>query len=90
MNDHSRTASIPTDMEELANDDANQEIMFTLLGSGEGVLDQIEAAIRRVEGGGYGCCERCGQPISETRLDALPYAAECVRCAWRAEQYANA
>ncbi len=89
MNDHSRTASIPTDMEETANDDANQEIMLTLLGSGEGVLDQIEAAIQRAENGGYGRCLQCGEQIPQNRLDAIPYAAECLRCALREEECAK-
>ncbi len=88
MNDHHRTVGIPTDMEELANDDANQEIALTLLGSDEDTLDQIGAAIRRIEGG-YGHCEQCGVQIPQNRLDAIPYAAECVRCASREAEYDN-
>lgn len=89
MNDHHMTASIPTDLEELASDGANQDIMLTLLGSDEDTLDQIEAAIQRVEGGGYGRCGTCGEQIPQNRLDIIPYAAECVRCATREEEYAK-
>jgi len=32
-------------------------------------------------GDGYGRCEECGRKIPKTRLEAIPYAAQCVRCA---------
>jgi RNA polymerase-binding transcription factor DksA len=40
-----------------------------------------EAALRRLDEGGYGVCERCGQPIGAERLAARPAASTCVRCA---------
>ena len=81
LKDHAKTISIPTDKEELGSDNAEQELTLTLLGSDEEILDQIEAALQRIEGGGYGWCEKCGEQIPKSRLDAIPYAAECVRCA---------
>ena len=81
LKDHAKTISIPTDKEEIGSDNADQELTLTLLGSDEDILDQIEAAIQRIEGGGYGRCQKCGEQIPENRLDAIPYAAECVRCA---------
>lgn len=47
----------------------------------ERLLAQIEAAIRRIEQGLYGLCERCGQAIHPERLQALPYATTCMQCA---------
>jgi DnaK suppressor protein len=47
----------------------------------ERLLAQIEAAIRRIEQGVYGMCERCGQAILPERLQALPYATTCLGCA---------
>lgn len=47
----------------------------------ERLLSQIEAAIRRIEQGVYGVCERCGQLINPERLEALPYATMCLGCA---------
>ena len=43
------------------------------------------AAIRRIENGSYGRCKNCGEPIPKTRQDAVPYAADCVRCASQEE-----
>ncbi|HZQ06509.1 MAG TPA: TraR/DksA C4-type zinc finger protein [Anaerolineae bacterium] len=47
----------------------------------ERLLEQIEAAIHRIEQGVYGMCERCGQAINPERLQALPYATTCLGCA---------
>ena len=44
-------------------------------------LTEIDAALERVEAGSYGLCERCGASIGEPRLDALPAARTCIRCA---------
>jgi RNA polymerase-binding transcription factor DksA len=42
---------------------------------------EVEAAMRRLEAGTYGVCERCGQPIAPARLEARPSARMCIRCA---------
>jgi len=41
----------------------------------------VEAALRRLDEGRYGGCERCGQPIGAERLAARPTAVTCIRCA---------
>jgi len=46
----------------------------------EHLLASIESALARLDDGTYGRCERCGQPISEERLEALPYATRCIEC----------
>jgi DnaK suppressor protein len=46
-----------------------------------GHLAEVEAAIQRLEGGTYGVCERCGQPIARARLEARPAARTCIACA---------
>jgi RNA polymerase-binding transcription factor DksA len=44
-------------------------------------LVAIGRAEQRIAAGTYGVCERCGQPISDERLDARPTAATCISCA---------
>jgi DnaK suppressor protein len=44
-------------------------------------LDDVEQALRRVAEGTYGVCERCGKPIAEARLEAMPTARRCLDCA---------
>ena len=84
--DHSRTTSMPTNMAELGSDNSDQELTLSLLGSEKDALDQIEAAIARIEDGSYGQCEKCGGKIPRSRLDAIPYAALCVQCASHRER----
>jgi DnaK suppressor protein len=45
------------------------------------LLHKVEHALRRIENGGYGTCEVCGEPIPVARLEVLPYATTCVTCA---------
>ncbi len=44
-------------------------------------LDDVNNALRKVAEGTYGLCERCGKPISEARLEAMPTARRCLDCA---------
>ena len=48
-------------------------------------LREIDAAIRRIDDGSYGDCERCEEPINPRRLDADPTARLCIDCASRSE-----
>jgi RNA polymerase-binding protein DksA len=49
------------------------------------ILAQVDDALAKIEAGTYGVCDRCGAPIPEARLEALPYAALCVACQARIE-----
>ncbi len=42
------------------------------------LLDEVEAALRRIEDGTFGRCEACGRPIAPERLEAVPYARLCL------------
>ena len=44
-------------------------------------LDDVMNALRKMEEGSYGTCERCGQTISAARLEAKPASAYCIDCA---------
>ncbi len=44
-------------------------------------LLDVDAALYRLRDGSYGTCERCGQPIGDARLEALPATRVCVTCA---------
>ncbi len=62
---------------------------FTLSRLGEAQrreLQQIDAALARLEAGEYGLCVDCDQEIDPRRLRALPYALLCAECATRRER----
>ncbi len=44
------------------------------------LLEKVQSALKRMDAGTYGECERCGRPIDKARLKALPYAVLCIDC----------
>ncbi len=44
------------------------------------LLADIERAQAKLADGTYGRCDDCGGPIGDARLEALPWASECVSC----------
>ena len=44
-------------------------------------IASVRRALDRVEDGSYGTCVKCGEDISEQRLEARPEAALCISCA---------
>ena len=47
----------------------------------ESGLARTERALAKLDEGSYGTCDRCGEPIPERRLEAMPDSVLCVRCA---------
>lgn len=43
------------------------------------LLQKIERALRRIENGTYGVCDRCGKQIEKARVKALPYVDLCIK-----------
>ena len=43
-------------------------------------LREVEQALERLRTGEYGTCQECGEPVSEKRLQAVPWARYCIRC----------
>ncbi len=52
-----------------------------LLGTLRESLGQVEDALRKLDAGTYGVCERCREPIAPARLEAMPDARRCITCA---------
>jgi RNA polymerase-binding transcription factor DksA len=63
---------------ELASETIGLEIDHSVLQHAELELEELEAAVKRVDSGSYGNCEACGKPISEARLEAIPTARFCI------------
>jgi RNA polymerase-binding protein DksA len=64
----------------------DREIDYSLEENSEQVLRAIDGALRRIDEGTFGTCETCGQPISEERLEAIPYATQCIDCRRKGER----
>ena len=60
--------------------DVNKELALRLGERESQMVADIDQALLRIKEGSYGICARCGKPIDERRLEALPtarYDAEC-------------
>ncbi|HCF84935.1 MAG TPA: transcriptional regulator, partial [Ktedonobacter sp.] len=58
----------------------------SILVNEQALLTEVQNALERIEKGTYGKCIVCGQPIPEKRLEALPWAARCVKDEERLEE----
>ena len=63
-----------------------REFLFELGNGDRRLLKEVVTALRKLDEGGFGECERCGAPISEKRLEALPFARYCIDCQRVTEQ----
>ncbi len=69
------------DWEEMAVEREADEVLEDLGHSAKSELRMIDAALQRIEEGEYGYCVKCGDQISEERLDLLPATPFCRNCA---------
>jgi RNA polymerase-binding protein DksA len=84
------TASAPGDAGDLSADQSQQDVSLGLLETQYRILEQVAAALDRIDNGTFGSCTDCGREISRERLRAVPYAPFCVDCARRRESAGEA
>ncbi len=68
------------DVVDAALDAAQDEISSKLAEVESRELANIEVALERMRSGSYGLCDVCGGKIPLARLNALPYATNCIEC----------
>jgi DnaK suppressor protein len=68
------------DLGDQASSAYNREFLFELGNGDRRLLKEVALALQKITEGGFGDCERCGEPISEKRLEALPFARYCIEC----------
>ena len=69
------------DSKERAKELEDSEVVDALGNEAREELVKISAALRRMDKGEYGLCVECGSEINYGRLEAHPYADECIDCA---------
>ena len=68
------------DSVDLSVSDLNKEIALRLGERSSQVVADIDQALLRMKEGNYGICNRCGEPINELRLEAVPTARYDAQC----------
>ena len=56
----------------------DREMASTLEDNSTHVLNEIDAALARIDDGTFGTCSSCGEAIGTERLEALPWATLCI------------
>lgn len=80
LREESNTADGIPDVGDLAAGDLNASLNASALDRDVKELSEVEAALERITGGGFGICEECGTTIGSARLHAQPSARRCARC----------
>jgi DnaK suppressor protein len=68
------------DSGDMSVQDVNQETALRMGERESQMVADIDQALLRIDEGTYGVCQKCGKPIDERRLEAVPtarYDAEC-------------
>ena len=84
-----RTEDIEEDLSEPHDDDwsenatesEDEEVLGKIGDIALKEMEQIKMALSKIENGSYGQCNGCGEKIALKRLEAIPHAAKCVKCA---------
>ncbi|HVR75558.1 MAG TPA: TraR/DksA C4-type zinc finger protein [Planctomycetota bacterium] len=74
------------DLEEMASDTHETDSHCHIMDIENIKIAEIDAALVKIENGTYGVCEDCSQEIPFVRLEALPFATQCIACKSRAER----
>lgn len=68
------------DSVDMSLQDVNREIAFRMGERESQLVADIDQALLRIDEGTYGMCVRCGKPIDERRLEAMPTARYDATC----------
>jgi DnaK suppressor protein len=72
--------SVYTDAVDQAAAETDKSFTLQMKNRERDVLWQIDEAIKRLDDGSFGECERCGESISEGRIEAFPFTTLCIDC----------
>ena len=86
LHEEAEEATIADNVGETATVTLDRQIDYSLEEASNHVLAAIDAALERIEAETYGTCQNCGKPIGDDRLQAIPYATQCIDCRRREER----
>jgi DnaK suppressor protein len=80
MSSRERDLEATQDPADMAANAYTKELLISMSANDRRLLELIDEALVRVEKGEFGECVNCGEPVSERRLDAVPWARYCLKC----------
>jgi DnaK suppressor protein len=74
------------DLADKAANSYTKEFLFGMTNTDRVILNQIEAALKRIDNDDYGVCANCQEELQQKRLEAVPWAKHCISCQEKAEK----
>jgi DnaK suppressor protein len=82
------SSHVPIHMADLGTDNFERENTLQLMANERQMLEEIGAALERLDQGTFGKCEECaGSIVPKARLKEIPYTRYCVACANKLQQH---
>ena len=69
------------DFAEMATESEGDEVLEGVGLLAQAEVKKIQLALERIKQGIYGKCQKCGIDIAPARLEAVPHALHCIKCA---------
>ncbi len=68
------------DTTDIASEESDRDMTLRMQDHERKIVDEIRAALKRLQEGEYGVCEACGDEVGDRRLLARPTARHCIDC----------
>lgn len=68
------------DPADMASNAYTKEFLFHQSNDHRQILTLVSEALDRIKNDGYGVCQACDQEVQVKRLDAVPWARNCIEC----------
>jgi DnaK suppressor protein len=74
------------DLADKAANSYTKEFLFGMTNTDRNILNMIDAALKRIQANEYGQCGNCQEEMQQKRLEAVPWAKNCITCQEKLEQ----
>jgi DnaK suppressor protein len=74
------------DLADKAANSYTKEFLFGMTNTDRNILNMIDAALKRIQANEYGQCGNCQEEMQQKRLEAVPWAKNCISCQEKLEQ----
>lgn len=79
-------SSMP-DLADVSSNAYNREMLLNLSDAQHRKLQDINAALERMENDEYGVCASCGDDIAPRRMEVRPFSRYCIECKTDIEKF---
>lgn len=80
VNQISHDDEVYADWTDVASVETDKTVQLKIRDRERMLMAKIEEALKRIDNGTFGECDRCGESIAEQRLKARPTATLCIEC----------